>query len=324
MNEINLTFSSGDVHLAGTLLLPEGRGSFPTALLIAGSGPLDRDGNHKKMALNLSRDLAHVLADAGWASFRFDKRGVGQSGGDYLSTGFYDELDDVRAALEWLHARPEVTRVVAVGHSAGSLMAAELAGQPAGQPLGEPALDSAVLLATTAQNGEATLRWQTEQMADHIVPRFVTRVLRLFGTSVVKQQGKAINKLKKSKGDTARIQMVKVNAKWMREFIAYDPVPALRAARCHLLAVTGSKDVQVDANDLVIVAQAAPAGSMTMVVADVDHILRHEPGPFSNPRRYSSQLKKPIDPRLVAAVVEWLEPPPPTRDSEEGSPQPQT
>ena len=75
-----------------------------------------------------------------------------------------------------------------------------------------------------------------------------------------------------------------------------------------MLAITGAKDVQVDAGDLDIVARVGPAGTETLVVADVDHILRHEPSPISNPRFYNKQVAKPIDPRVTAAIEQWLEP----------------
>lgn len=299
--ESPVTFVSGDVTLAGALATPDGaRPPFPTALLIAGSGPLDRNGNHQKMALELSRDLAGILAGAGWASLRFDKRGVGESGGDYLSSGFFDEFADVEAALQWLRDQEDFGPIIAVGHSAGALMAAELASRPRD-------VAGAVLLAATAKTGEETLRWQTEQMQDHIVPAPVSAVLRLFGTSVVKQQEKAVARLKTTTTDTARIQLVKTNARWMREFIAYDPVPTLRRAQVPLLAITGSKDVQVDATDLALIADVAPEGSQTIVVDGVDHLLRNEVAPISSPRNYRKQIKKPIDPRVVAALTEWLQ-----------------
>lgn len=125
-------------------------------LLLAGSGPLDRDGNHKKIPLSVSRDLARVLADAGWASLRFDKRGVGESGGDYLSTGFYDELEDATSALHWLSAQPTTAGgVVPIGHSLGAVFAAEMSSN-------EPGVVGAALLAYTARTGEETLRWQAD------------------------------------------------------------------------------------------------------------------------------------------------------------------
>jgi pimeloyl-ACP methyl ester carboxylesterase len=297
MLESDVRFRSGELDLAGTFATPQGPGPFPTALLLAGSGPLDRDGNHKRIRLNLSHDLAEVLAGAGWASLRYDKRGVAESEGDYQSTGFFDELTDAEAARDWLLARDDVASVIAVGHSAGSLHSVELAGRPG--------ITAAVLLATSAKTGEDTLRWQAEQVGEHIVPGPIKALLRLFRTSVLKQQAKAIAKLKATTGDTARIQLVKVNARWMREFIAYDPVPALAATTVPLLAITGSKDVQVDPRDLMTVAASAP-DVVVAEVADLDHIMRLETGPFSNPRHYGKQVAKPIDARVVDSILDWL------------------
>jgi pimeloyl-ACP methyl ester carboxylesterase len=298
MPETDVTFPSDGLTLAGTYATPGGPGPFPTALLLSGSGPLDRDGNHKRVSLNSSHDLAAVLADEGWASLRYDKRGVGASEGDYLSTGFYDELADAGSARDWLLARGDVESLVVIGHSAGALQAVELAGA-------EPAVDGAVLLATSAKTGEETLRWQARQIGDHLVPGPVRGLMRLFRTDVLKQQDKSIAKLKATTGDTTRIQLVKVNAKWMREFIAYDPLPALRATTVPLLAITGSKDVQVDPADLSVVAETAP-DAQVVPVEDVDHILRYEPAPISNPRHYGKQAKQPIDPRVVEAMLAWL------------------
>ena len=298
MQETNATFRSGGLTLAGTYATPDGEGPFPAALLVAGSGPLDRDGNIKRMPLYVSRDLATTLATAGWATLRYDKRGVGDSAGDYLSTGFSDELADVEAARDWLTGHEGVSSVVAIGHSAGALQAVELAGR-------EPAVDGAILLASTAKTGEETLRWQAKQMGDHIVPGFVKVIMRLFRTDVLKQQDGAIAKLKATTTDVTRIQLQKVNAKWMREFIAYDPVPALEATTVPMLAITGSKDVQVDSADLDVIERTAP-NAQVLRVPDMDHILRPEPASISNPRHYGKQAKKPIDPRVTDAILAWL------------------
>jgi pimeloyl-ACP methyl ester carboxylesterase len=298
MPETEVTFQSGATTLAGTYTRPVGDGPVPSALLLSGSGPLDRDSNHKRMRLNVSRDLASLLERAGWASLRFDKRGVGASGGDYLSTGFWEELADAEAARDWLAARDDVAALVVVGHSVGASYAAELAGRT-------PAIDGAVLLAATAKDGEQTLRWQARQIGDKLVPRPVQAIMRLFGTDVLKQQDSAIRKLQATTTDTARIQLSKVNAKWMREFIAYDPVPALRAATAPLLAITGSKDVQVDPADLAVIAREAPAATV-LEIPDVDHILRPESAAVSNPRHYGRQLKQPMDARVTAALLDQL------------------
>ncbi len=298
MRETQSTIQSHGFALAGTYATPDGEGPFPVALLLPGSGPIDRDGNVKRMPLNVSRDLAVTLANAGWASLRYDKRGVGESEGDYLSAGFSDELADAEAARDWLLGQEGVTLVVVIGHSGGALHAAELAGR-------EPAVAGAILLAATAKTGEETLRWQARQIGDNIVPGPVKALMRLFRTDVLKQQDGAITKLKATTTDTTRIQLQKVNAKWMREFIAYDPLPAFQAATAPILAVTGSKDVQVDPADLEVIATTAP-NAQVLLVADMDHILRPEPARISNPRHYPKQAKQPIDPRVTEAILAWL------------------
>jgi pimeloyl-ACP methyl ester carboxylesterase len=259
----------------------------------------------------VGRDLAVALADAGWASLRYDKRGIGASGGDYLATGFFDQHADAEAARDALLGREDVSSVVVIGHSEGAMHAIELAGR-------EPRIDGAVLLAASARTGEETLRWQARQIGDHLLPRPIRALMRLFRTDVLKQQDKAIARLKATTTDTARIQLAKVNARWMREFMAYDPVPALQAATAPLLAITGSKDVQVDPADLAVIAENAPDATVRRI-EDVDHILRYEPAPISNPRHYGRQVKLPIDPRVLDAIVEWLA----ATVSAAGSPAPQ-
>jgi len=299
MRTNEITFESSQTQLAGTMTRPEGPGPHAAALVLAGSGPLDRDGNIKRMPLGVSRDLAELLAEWGWASLRFDKRGIGESAGDYHRTGFHEELADAEAALTWLKSQPDIGPIVVIGHSAGAIYAGEIAAR-------HPDIAGAVLVSTSAKTGEETLIWQAAQMQDVIVPAPVKLLLKVFRTSVVKQQAKALRKLKATTGDVARIQLVKVNAKWMREFMEHDPLPSLRDAKVPLLAITGTKDIQVDVTDLAEIAATAPDGTTTAAIADVDHILRHEPADTSNPRKYKKQLAKPISPDVVAALKDWL------------------
>jgi alpha-beta hydrolase superfamily lysophospholipase len=106
--EHTVTFRSGEQTLAGTLTVPEGSAPFPAVLLLPGSGPIDRNSDHKRMPLGITAQLAAALDTAGLATFRYDKRGVGESTGRWHTAGFYDNRDDARAALEFLTARTEV------------------------------------------------------------------------------------------------------------------------------------------------------------------------------------------------------------------------
>src|SRR5262249_12761610 len=95
----------------------------PAVVLIGGSGPQDRD--ERVVGVPIFAGLAHALADAGFAVVRYDKRGVGQSGGRIETATLDDYADDVANVVEWLKRRRDVDqkRIVLVGHSEGGAVA---------------------------------------------------------------------------------------------------------------------------------------------------------------------------------------------------------
>jgi dienelactone hydrolase len=109
----DVTFADGNVRLAGTLLEPQTPGPHPAVLFLHGSGPESRWANAW---------LAHQFAEAGFAALIFDKRGVGQSTGDWKTVGFDALADDALAGLAFLRAQPGVdaARVGIYGHSQGA------------------------------------------------------------------------------------------------------------------------------------------------------------------------------------------------------------
>ncbi|MFC0864221.1 alpha/beta hydrolase family protein [Sphaerimonospora cavernae] len=299
--EERVTFRSGDLTLGGTLAFPDGPGPHPTAMIITGSGELDRDANHPKLPIGVSRDLAHALARAGVASFRYDKRGVGESQGTFLATGLYDNVDDARAALAWLRSRTDVDpkAVFVIGHSEGACVATALLGDEAAP---EPA--GVVLLSGMAKTGEETLTWQTWQIAASL-PGPVRALLRLLRVDVIKKQAQAVTRLKATTTDVARMQGRKVNAKWHREFIAFDPKPFLRASHVPLLALTGAKDLQTDPADLDEIAAVAGGPVRTALVPDLTHLLRRDPAAPSL-KAYKKLVRMPTDPEVLATVSRWI------------------
>ena len=115
-----LTIRPAGTALAGTALLPAvGRPTRAAAVIVTGSGPLDRNGSDRRAPIDVSRQLADALVERGVASLRYDKRGVGASGGDYLRTGFFDNIADAAAAVRTLAQQPECAGVplIVIGHS---------------------------------------------------------------------------------------------------------------------------------------------------------------------------------------------------------------
>ncbi len=301
MAESNISFPSGNLTLHGTLSVsapssPSAPG--PAALLISGSGPIDRDSNAKRLSLGVMGHVATHLGASGITSLRYDKRGIGQSEGDYPSTGFFDNVDDARAALKALRARPEVDadRVVVVGHSEGALIASELGA--------DPRLAGVALLAGTATNGKDVLRWQARQLAPTL-PTPVKWIMKVLRQDLVRTQMKRLERIEASTEDVIRIQFVKLNAKWFREFMSFEPTEALRRAAVPVLAITGTKDVQVNPADVALMEQAVPTVFTGHLVEDVTHLLRTEPG-VPSVRTYKKQARQPLDPRVTELLAAWV------------------
>ena len=286
--------------LSGTLTVPrEGSGVFPAVLLLTGSGPIDRDSNHRKIRFDVTAQVAAALAEVGVASFRYDKRGVGESPGDWRESGFWDNVDDAAAALAMLRGRPEVdaSRLVVAGHSEGAVQAVALAAR-------DRSVAGVILLAASARPGEEMLLWQARVILPTL-PRPVRFLLRVLPGDPVKKVGANHAKLKATTTDVARLNLARVNAKWFREYLAYDPADDLPKIDVPVLAVTGTKDLQVDPADLAVVADRAAGPVETHLVEDLTHSLRRQAGAPSL-SRYKREVREPVDAEVVAIVQEWV------------------
>ncbi|MBY8874949.1 lysophospholipase [Micromonospora sp. PLK6-60] len=297
--EREIAVASAGQRLVGTLTLPAGAGPHPAALLLPGSGPLNRDGDHRRLPLGIQRALAAALVGAGVATLRYDRRGVGASSGSFPRTGFHDNVDDARAALDALGAAPEVDsgRLFLVGHSEGALTSVALAAR--GVPVA-----GLVLLAGTGRPGAEVLRWQAARLLPDL-PAPVRLLLRLTRTDLVTKVSRNHEKILASSGDVAWIGGQRLNAKWMRQFLRYDPRPDLARVHAPVLALTGDKDLQVDPGDLPIIAESAGRPAETCLLPDITHILRRQPGPPSL-RAYRREARQPVDPSVTGAVTGWI------------------
>ncbi|MBB6229420.1 alpha/beta hydrolase [Polymorphobacter multimanifer] len=149
-----VSLGSGGVTLKGTLTLPDGNARVPGVLILAGSGPTDRNGNSHLPGGVLRNDslkmLADGLAERGIASLRVDKRGIAASAVPSLDEAklrFTTFVEDAEAWAALLAKEPRVSRVLLIGHSEGALVATMAAhaltasgliliagaGEPAGQ-----------------------------------------------------------------------------------------------------------------------------------------------------------------------------------------------
>jgi pimeloyl-ACP methyl ester carboxylesterase len=291
--ETTLTAPDG-LPLHGTLTLPAGPGPHPAVLCLPGSGRVDRESNAGRLRMALGSPLADALARQGIASLRYDRRGVGATPGDWRAVGFLDNRADAAAALQALRARPEIQAraVGVVGHSEGAVHAMWLGAHA------HPA--AVVLLAGYARPGKQALLWQATRLADTL-PRPLRPLLPVLRRIAARQ----LAKLENTTTDVARVGPTRLNARWWREQLTYDPRTDLPGIHAPVLAVTGEKDLQVDPVDLEVVASLVPGGADIRRIPDLTHILRRDPGPASL-RSYPRLLRQPVDADLLTGVAHWL------------------
>jgi pimeloyl-ACP methyl ester carboxylesterase len=240
--------------------------------------------------MDLGHPLATTLARQGIASLRYDRRGAGASPGDWHSVGFLDNRADAAAALEALRAHPAIdpAAVGVLGHSEGAVHAMWLAAHA------HPA--AVVLLAGYARPGDEAVRWQGRQLAA-VLPRPIRPLLRRFAT-------RQLARLAAGTTDTARIAGTRVNARWWREQLAYDPRADLAAIQAPVLAITGAKDTQVDPDDLTTIAHLV-RNVETHRTPGLTHVLRRTDGP-GTVLSYRKLLREPVDTDLLTGVTRWL------------------
>jgi pimeloyl-ACP methyl ester carboxylesterase len=291
--EEHFEIAAGGARLRGTLVVPTVDGPAAAALLLNGSGPLDRDSNTKGQRLQVANTLAAALADRGVASLRFDKRGVGASEGDYLTTGFHEEYDDAAAALAALRDEPSIDgdRVVVIGHSVGATIAAGLVRAPSPP-------SAYVLLAGSPRTGQEVMEWQSHEIATTLGRPSRARAFE-------RNQARLRARLLASTTDVMRVIWTRFNARWMREYMAHDPEPDLRSIDAPVLAITGSKDIQVDPADVARIGELVRGPFQGETPEDLMHVLRRDPDPPSL-AAYRKLIGQPVDPWLVDRVVGWV------------------
>jgi len=298
--------------LAGTLTLPEGDGPFPAVLLITGSGAQDRNEEifgHKPFLV-----IADHLTRAGIAVLRVDDRGIGGSTGDFRGATSADFATDVAAGVEFLKGRAEVRsdRIGLLGHSEGGLIAPLVAAE-------RDDVAFLVLLAGPGQRGDALLLLQMDLLARAAgldeAARAENRAVQeeLFALVLAEKDPTRLRTallelLEPSLGDAAAGQLETLLSPWYRFFLAYDPAPALKRVRCPVLALNGSKDLQVAAEEnLSAIRAALEAGGNPDVTCTAYPGLNHlfQPCDTGAVTEYG-QIETTIASEVLADLTAWV------------------
>jgi acetyl esterase/lipase len=293
--EREVTFTSGADTIYGTLLLPEGQAkNLPAAVILAGSGPTDREGNSKLISgpVETLRNFAGVLAGQGIASLRYDKLGTGKTGlathPDPATIGFDLYVDEALAAYALLRARPEVDphRMIFLGHSEGGLISLVIANQL------KDGSDALAALALAAPPGFRYLDTIKQQLTDQYTrAQQAGQVTHEQANTALMELDRTVTSLRQTghvppdlTTPALKVVFTPTNEKFLSEVDRYDPrqLAASLPPTLPALVLHGTKDQQIgtpDEQNLMQGFQTAGNTKATLAeLPDVDHVFKEVPG----------------------------------------------
>jgi len=286
--------------LAGTVSKPAepAKGPFPAVVLTGGLGQTDRD--ELIAGIPILGQLADALADAGFLVVRYDKRGIGQSGGRAEAVTLADYADDQRAAVRYLRSRKDVDnrRIAVVGHGEGGLMALMTAAA-------EKGVAAVVLLATSGVSG-ADLVLQQQQ---HALGRMtLTDAERQARIDMQKRINQAVISGKGLEAFTDAVRRQADNPEF-QSLLATDPAKLIAKVHQPILVVQGELDSEVAPSNADRIAELTrarkpPLAADVVKVAGVNHLLAMSV--TGEQDEYEKLPLKQVSPAVSTAVVDWL------------------
>lgn len=298
-----VAFANGDAVLKGTLVLPEGYSrKTPVLIMVTGSGFQNRDEEifeHKPFAV-----IADALACAGIATLRYDDRGFGKSTGDIINCTTEDLKNDALAGIGLLRERFD--KVGVIGHSEGGTIALMLAA--------EKKADFIVSLAGVVVSGKETLLWQNR----------IALASAGFSTETVDLYCKALDEvfdaciggtpipsatqydLPAALAQNLAAVSMQLLTPYLKYFIALDMRPLLASITCPVLALNGTRDLQVEPqSNLDALRSGLPSQPFNKIetVEGVNHLFQHcQTGSSSEYR----DIEETFAPEVLEKLVEWL------------------
>ena len=262
-----VTWQMGDTSVYGTMVKPVGPGPFPAVVMVAGSGPTDRDWNSPLLpgTNGSARLLAEALAQAGFASLRYDKRVSGPHARENVplligKVSMQSHVDELAGAVGILASQEYVRsgRIFALANSEGTLHALNyqlhspaipLAGLvlvgPPGRAVGTVAHSQLAAQAAALPNGDALLA-----LYDQAIARF--------------QAGEPVNldpALPEGVQMLLKSLETPANLPFARELWLADAAPLLSQVDILVLVIIGKKDIQVDWQDRWRATEASRCGT---------------------------------------------------------------
>jgi uncharacterized protein len=319
-NDISVSWPVDDIYVNASLTLPIGEGPFPAVIMVAGSGPTDRNWNSPLIpgANGSAALLAQVLAEIGFIALRYDKRASGPQGRENAARlmgriSMQGHLEELAGGVRLLAGRRDVdsSRIFVLGNSEGCIHALNYQAHAVDLPF-------AGLILTGALARPAGVLARAQIAAQLVAVPGGDEMLAAYDAAMADFAAGRPVTADSSLPETLRMVILGVsspgNQPFARELWTTDPLQLLAAVSAPVLIVIGKKDIQVDwqADGSLFEPMARDRANITLVYPEnATHVLKYE-------ARDRSQLTPAavmasygasdtaLDAETVATITSWL------------------
>jgi hypothetical protein len=289
-SKTNFTLKTQTGNINGTLEIPDVTSKMPVVLIIAGSGPTDRDCNNALGAkTNAFLMLADSLKKAGIASLRYDKRGVGESAAAAINSGngTLDELiSDASGCIKMLKADPRFSSVYVLGHSEGSLVG------------------------MVAANREQANGYISLSGAGRTTDKLIREQLDAQSKEMGAKAGIIMDSIKKGYKvlDVPEELSMLFNPgvqPFLRSCMKYDPIAEIKKLKIPVMIAQGTTDLQIAVKDAELLKKAVPKAKLTLVEG-MNHILKQAPADREQNFATYNNPELPLSAGVANAIVSFI------------------
>lgn len=273
----------------GTLLTPNNSETETLAIIIAGSGPTDRDGNQNFMKNNSLKKLAEALSKNGIATFRYDKRIVKQikQGNPNVNILFDDFVTDAISVVDYFKKDKTYKKIYVIGHSQGSLVGLLAAKERA---------DGFISIAGAGRSIDEVIIEQIKRNA----PMFIEDTKRVFN---VLKEGKTTEEYPPALASIFNNGVQPFIMNWM----SYNPQEIINSLKIPALILNGTKDIQITEEDAKLLKEAQPNAQLS-IIENMNHVLfTIEGDSLENYKSYNESFHD-VSSELISVILNFIDP----------------
>jgi pimeloyl-ACP methyl ester carboxylesterase len=271
----------------GTLTTPKKFTKIPLALIIAGSGPTDRDCNQANVKCDAYKKLAYGLAENNIASVRYDKRGIAESKAAMENESdirFDDYVNDAKEWIQMLKQDKRFSKVVVVGHSEGSLIGM----------IAASAADKFISIAGAGQSADKIIKEQLSAQPKEVQDLTYPMIDSLKKGTTVEN----VNPMFKS---LFRLSVQPYLISWFR----YDPQIEIQKLGIPILIIQGTNDIQITVEDAKRLSRANPKSHLVLI-EKMNHIFRTVEGDRQENMAAYNNPSLPLADELVKDITSFI------------------